>query len=125
VTIGQNLSSIHTTRVAALGSAVDSGLGTWGGTVPSDYRERFALAYDREVQAWVDATRRGEVVGPTSWDGYAATAVCTAGMESLHTGEPVRVRLADRAALPPTAWEPTASSTTERHIHGTAPEDTP
>lgn len=95
VTIGQNLSTIHTTRVAATGSAP----GTWGGTVPGDYRERFALAYDLEVQAWVDASRRGEVVGPASWDGYAATAVCTAGMESLHAGEPVRVDLADRAAF--------------------------
>lgn len=45
----------------------------------------------------MDASRRGEVVGPTSWDGYAATAVCTAGMESLVTGQPVLVELADRA----------------------------
>jgi myo-inositol 2-dehydrogenase/D-chiro-inositol 1-dehydrogenase len=70
--------------------------------VPGDYRERFAAAYDLEVQAWVDASRRGEVVGPTAWDGYAATAVCTAGMESLRSGEPVRVELADRTALPGT-----------------------
>ena len=103
VTIGQNLSNIHTTRVAPTGSAPGTAPGTWGGTVPGDYRERFALAYDLEVQSWVDASRRGEVVGPTAWDGYAATAVCTAGMESLHTGEPVRVDLADRAALPWTA----------------------
>jgi len=100
VTIGQNLAGIHTTRVAATGPSTGSAPGTWGGTVPGDYRERFARAYDLEVQAWVDASRRGERVGPTSWDGYAATAVCTAGMESLHTGEPVRVDLADRTALP-------------------------
>ncbi len=104
VTIGQNLSSIHTTRVAAAAvTGRGTAPGTWGGTVPGDYRERFARAYDLEVQAWVDASRRGEVVGPTSWDGYAATAVCTAGMESLQTGEPVRVELADRTAFPGTA----------------------
>jgi myo-inositol 2-dehydrogenase/D-chiro-inositol 1-dehydrogenase len=107
VTVGQNLSSLHLTRAAAAGTETGTetgtGPGTWGGTVPSDYRERFALAYDLEVQAWVDASRRGEVVGPTSWDGYAATAVCTAGMESLATGRPVRVDLADRPALPGTS----------------------
>jgi myo-inositol 2-dehydrogenase/D-chiro-inositol 1-dehydrogenase len=65
----------------------------WGGTVPDDFRVRFAAAYDYEVQAWVDACRRGEVTGPTTWDGYASTVVCEAGMESLRTGEPVKVVL--------------------------------
>jgi myo-inositol 2-dehydrogenase/D-chiro-inositol 1-dehydrogenase len=65
----------------------------WGGTVPDDFRVRFAAAYDAEVQAWVDASRRGEVAGPTAWDGYASTVVCEAGMESLATGEPVKVVL--------------------------------
>ena len=66
----------------------------WGGAVPDDFRLRFAAAYDREVQAWVDASRRGEVSGPTAWDGYASTVVCEAGMESLRTGQPVKVVLA-------------------------------
>lgn len=96
VTIGQNGSGLSTTRVSSNGA---TGPGVWGGAVPGDYRERFATAYDLEVQAWVDASRRGEVVGPTAWDGYAATAVCQAGMESLRTGSPVRVELADRTAL--------------------------
>jgi len=65
----------------------------WGGEVPDDFRVRFGAAYDVEVQSWVDATRRGEVTGPTAWDGYAATVVCEAGMESLKTGEPVKVVL--------------------------------
>jgi myo-inositol 2-dehydrogenase/D-chiro-inositol 1-dehydrogenase len=65
----------------------------WGGRVPDDFRARFALAYDDEVQSWVNATRRGDVVGPTSWDGYAATVVCEAGMESLTSGAPVKVAL--------------------------------
>lgn len=70
-----------------------SGGGLWGGVIPDDFRDRFARAYDLEVQAWVDASLRGEVVGPTSWDGYASTAVCAAGMESLATGRPVPVAL--------------------------------
>lgn len=87
VIIGSPSSQVYVTRVGA------DGPGTWGGDIPGDYRERFARAYDLEVQAWVDGARRGEVAGPTAWDGYAATAVSTAGMESLATGRPVAVEL--------------------------------
>ena len=68
--------------------------GRYGGEVPADYRPRFVRAYDLEVQAWVDASRRGEVVGPTTWDGYAASVVCEAGLASLASGHPVPVTLA-------------------------------
>ncbi len=68
--------------------------GRYGGDVPDDYRLRFVRAYDLEVQAWVDASRRGEVVGPTMWDGYAASVVCEAGLASLASGQPVTVTLA-------------------------------
>jgi len=78
---------------------VTEGGGTWGGVVPGDYRTRFARAYDLEVQAWADAVRVGRAVGPSAWDGYAATAVSTAGMASLVTGRPVGVQLAERPAL--------------------------
>ena len=73
----------------------------WGGEVPDDFRVRFGAAYDGEVQAWVDATRRGEVTGPTTWDGYAATVVCEAGMESLKTGEPGEGGAVMKLALDP------------------------
>jgi myo-inositol 2-dehydrogenase/D-chiro-inositol 1-dehydrogenase len=65
-----------------------------GTHIPDDFRDRFATAYDVEMQAWVDAARHGEVTGPTAWDGYAAAVVCTAGVESLATGQPVAVELA-------------------------------
>ncbi|MET7453387.1 Gfo/Idh/MocA family oxidoreductase [Streptomyces sp. NPDC005574] len=54
--------------------------------VPQDYLVRFADAYDREVQAWVDATRQGRVTGPGAWDGYAASVVAEAGVRSLESG---------------------------------------
>ncbi len=92
ITLGQNGSGLVTTSAAEPD-------GIWGGTVAPDFRARFARAYDLEIQAWVDATRHGLVVGPTSWDGYAATAVCAAGMESLGTGLPVPVSLVDRSAV--------------------------
>ncbi|MFD9794908.1 Gfo/Idh/MocA family protein [Streptomyces sp. NPDC059070] len=67
--------------------------GRWGGEVPQDYTERFADAYDREVQAWVDATRAGRVTGPSTWDGYAAAVVCEAGVTAQRTGGRVPVEL--------------------------------
>ena len=82
-----------------LATAVGPGGGTRGGPVPEDYRARFARAYDTEVQAWADAVRAGRAVGPSAWDGYAATAVSTAGMASLASGRPVPVRLPARPGL--------------------------
>ncbi|MFF0833307.1 MULTISPECIES: Gfo/Idh/MocA family protein [unclassified Streptomyces] len=73
--------------------------GTAGEEVAQDYLVRFAGAYDREVQAWVDATRRGEVTGPDAWDGYAASAVAEAGVRALETGGRVAVPLAPRPDL--------------------------
>ncbi|MGP4113544.1 Gfo/Idh/MocA family protein [Streptomyces sp. 4N509B] len=69
----------------------------WGGAIAPDFVERFADAYDREVQAWVDATRRGETTGASAWDGYASAAVCAAGVAAQRTpGESVPVALGDR-----------------------------
>jgi myo-inositol 2-dehydrogenase/D-chiro-inositol 1-dehydrogenase len=70
--------------------------GRWGGAMPADFRVRFEQAYDLEVQRWVDAAARGEIDGPSAWDGYAAAAVCEAGLESLSKGGPVDVVLAGR-----------------------------
>jgi myo-inositol 2-dehydrogenase/D-chiro-inositol 1-dehydrogenase len=60
------------------------------------FRERFGRAYDIEVQRWVDAARRGTVDGPGVWDGYAASAVCTAGVAALRSGRRTEVGLAQR-----------------------------
>lgn len=93
IVIGRPSSGAYTTSLAV------DGLGRWGGSVPADYRTRFATGYDLEVQAWADAARRGESVGPSVWDGYAATVVSSAGMASLATGERVAVDLVDPGTL--------------------------
>ncbi|MGC0333862.1 myo-inositol 2-dehydrogenase/D-chiro-inositol 1-dehydrogenase [Streptomyces sp. SAI-170] len=67
--------------------------------VAQDYLVRFADAYDREVQAWVDATRQGRVTGPGAWDGYAASVVAEAGVRAQESGARVTVDLAPRPAL--------------------------
>ena len=71
--------------------------GHWGGRITPGFRERFGTAYDIELQRWVDAVRSGvNVDGPTAWDGYAAAAVCAAGVRSLESGDRVAVELAER-----------------------------
>lgn len=99
---------VRTEVVGELGSAtigLDVGLvrksppGLWGGRITPGFRERFGTAYDIEVQRWIDAVRSGvNVDGPTAWDGYAAAAVCEAGVRSLETGERVDVELAEKTA---------------------------
>jgi myo-inositol 2-dehydrogenase / D-chiro-inositol 1-dehydrogenase len=97
---------VRTEVVGELGSAtigLDVGLvrksapGLWGGRITPGFRERFGTAYDIQVQRWVDAVKSGvNVNGPTAWDGYAAAAVCEAGVQSLESGERVDVELAER-----------------------------
>jgi myo-inositol 2-dehydrogenase/D-chiro-inositol 1-dehydrogenase len=100
---------VRTEVVGERGSAMiglDVGLihkaapGRWGGQITPGFRERFGQAYDTEIQRWVDAVRSGvNVDGPTAWDGYAAAAVCAAGVRSLESGERVAVDLAERVGV--------------------------
>ena len=76
-----------------------SARGRWGGAVAPGFVERFAPAYDRELQAWVDAARRGGIGGPSAWDGYAVAACCEAGVEAQRTGRRVDVMLNSKPPL--------------------------
>jgi myo-inositol 2-dehydrogenase / D-chiro-inositol 1-dehydrogenase len=73
--------------------------GTVADRVPADWQERFARAYDVELQEWVDAVGGDGELGPSSWDGYAAAVVSDAGLQALRTGERVAVSVGDRPAL--------------------------
>ena len=69
------------------------------GPIPADYRERFGDAYQNELQEWVAGVLRGEITGPSAWDGYATTAVAEAAVESQAKGGRVAVELVERPAL--------------------------
>jgi myo-inositol 2-dehydrogenase/D-chiro-inositol 1-dehydrogenase len=71
----------------------------FGGRVPVDWRERFVRAFDIEFQEWLAAAAQGTATGPSAWDGYAATAVCDAGLKALHTGHRAEVSLRDRPSF--------------------------
>jgi myo-inositol 2-dehydrogenase/D-chiro-inositol 1-dehydrogenase len=81
------------------GQAQIRGDGRSCSAVPPDWRVRFAGAYHAELQAWVDGVLAGKVGGPSSWDGYAVTAVAEAGLEALAQGRRTVVDLIERPAL--------------------------
>jgi myo-inositol 2-dehydrogenase / D-chiro-inositol 1-dehydrogenase len=65
-----------------------------GYPLPADWRPRFAEAYRRELQDWVDGLRVDKAPrGASAWDGYAATAVAQAGVAALESGVRQRVEL--------------------------------
>jgi myo-inositol 2-dehydrogenase/D-chiro-inositol 1-dehydrogenase len=66
-----------------------------------DWRGRFAQAYHDELQAWVDGAVRGEITGPSAWDGYVTTAVAERCVRALAKGCRTLVELPERPALPP------------------------
>ncbi|MBB6173730.1 myo-inositol 2-dehydrogenase/D-chiro-inositol 1-dehydrogenase [Nocardiopsis mwathae] len=70
--------------------------GRQGSAVLQDWKDRFAAAYDVEIQEWVDAVAADTAAGPSSWDGYAAAVICDANVEALHTGRIVATGLKDR-----------------------------
>jgi myo-inositol 2-dehydrogenase/D-chiro-inositol 1-dehydrogenase len=88
-----------TARVGDAHGLLTNTAGRWGGPIAPDYIERFSDAYDREVQEWADAARRGEVTGPGVWDGYAAVAASEAGIEAQRTGRRVPVDMIERPAF--------------------------
>jgi myo-inositol 2-dehydrogenase / D-chiro-inositol 1-dehydrogenase len=87
----------------ALGDGSDVVLkrdGVRSSRVPGDWPERFVHAYDTELQAWADSVAAAAgATGPSAWDGYAATAVATSCLQSLHTGERTPVHMLERPSF--------------------------
>lgn len=94
--VGETGSTLFGLDQHGLTKTLGAGGGRWGGEVPPGFIERFAEAYTIELQHWVAAARRGTIDGPGAWDGYAAAAVCAAGVEAVRTGGVVDVELGER-----------------------------
>jgi myo-inositol 2-dehydrogenase/D-chiro-inositol 1-dehydrogenase len=65
----------------------------------ADWRPRFATAYARQMQAWVDGIRAGVSVGASAWDGLVATLVAEAGVKAFESGAAEAVTLPGRPGL--------------------------
>jgi myo-inositol 2-dehydrogenase/D-chiro-inositol 1-dehydrogenase len=94
--VGEDGSAMIGLDLGLVRQGVGAGGATRGTAIAPDFRQRFGRAYDIELQRWVDAARRGEIDGPGAWDGYAAQAVCAAGIEALRSGRRTEVRLESR-----------------------------
>lgn len=52
----------------------------------TDWKQRFIDAYDVELQEWVNSAKKGEVNGPTAWDGYLAAVAADALVKAQTSG---------------------------------------
>jgi myo-inositol 2-dehydrogenase / D-chiro-inositol 1-dehydrogenase len=68
-----------------------TGTATVDAGVAPDFRVRFAAAYQAELDTWIAGLERREIVGPSAWDGYAATRVAEAAVEAASTGRRVEI----------------------------------
>jgi myo-inositol 2-dehydrogenase / D-chiro-inositol 1-dehydrogenase len=96
---GEVVGERGTVALAETNPVVVKSNGRYGGRVHEDWRERFIRAYDTEFQEWIDAASRGSSTGPSSWDGYAATVVCDAGLAAMQSGERIEVSLREQPDL--------------------------
>lgn len=61
--------------------------GQFGEHINADWRERFIIAYDTELQSFIDNVAKGIVQGPSAWDGFIASSTAAAGMQALESGQ--------------------------------------
>ncbi len=69
-----------------------------GHEVPELWLGRFADAYRRQLQAWIDATQVGRTSGATAWDGLLATITAEAAVTAITDG-PQAIDLPERPPL--------------------------
>jgi myo-inositol 2-dehydrogenase / D-chiro-inositol 1-dehydrogenase len=60
-------------------------------TYAADWRPRFAEAYRLQNSAWLKSIETGKPAGASAWDGYAATLIAEAGVQSLEKQAAVKV----------------------------------
>jgi len=63
--------------------------------IETDWKRRFAEAYDVEIQDWIDSTQKGEVRGPSAWDGYLAAVTADALVKAQSSGAVETIQTGD------------------------------
>ena len=96
---GEIVGETGVVTMAESNTVVVKSRGGFSGRVPEDWRERFIRAYDVELQEWLDACAKGEVRGPSSWDGYAATVATDAGLVALKSGNWAKITMRDKPSI--------------------------
>ncbi len=96
---GEIVGESGTASLAESNPVVVKAAGTFGGSVPNDWRDRFGRAFDTEMRAWLVAAATGTATGPSAWDGYAATTTTDAALAALRDGKRTPIALHDRPSL--------------------------
>jgi myo-inositol 2-dehydrogenase/D-chiro-inositol 1-dehydrogenase len=65
----------------------------------TDWKDRFIDSYDVELQEWINSTVKGEMHGPSAWDGYVVAVTTDACVKAKHTGKIVPISLPERPAF--------------------------
>ncbi|MGF7011528.1 myo-inositol 2-dehydrogenase/D-chiro-inositol 1-dehydrogenase [Lachnospiraceae bacterium PF1-22] len=65
----------------------------------TDWAKRFIEAYDIELADWVNAVEKGELTGPSSWDGYAACVAADALNRSRGTETFLPIEMIEKPGL--------------------------
>lgn len=65
----------------------------------TDWKRRFTEAYDVEIQDWINSTVRGEVNGPSAWDGYFAAVTGDALLAAQKSGAIEKIDAGERPAF--------------------------
>ncbi|EJM00319.1 putative dehydrogenase [Pseudomonas sp. GM102] len=64
-----------------------------------DWKQRFIEAYDHELQAFVDGASKGQIQGPSAWNGFAAALAADACAEAQISGAIVPINMPARPAF--------------------------
>ncbi|VBB05749.1 Hypothetical protein LUCI_0960 [Lucifera butyrica] len=65
----------------------------------TDWKKRFLSSYDSELQEWIDSTIKGEMHGPSAWDGYFASVTADACVAAKHSGNIIPITMPERPAF--------------------------
>lgn len=84
--------------VAPVSSRIDLKL-SQSARYAADWRPRFAEAYRRQNQAWVNSISAGTAVGASAYDGLCATTVAEAAVKALHDGRRTPIAIPPRPGL--------------------------
>lgn len=68
--------------------------------IPEGFLGRFSVAYETEVERWIEALRAGEEPdGADAWDGYISLVATEGCVKSIETGSPQRIEKPERPEL--------------------------
>ncbi len=65
----------------------------------TSWMDRFIEAFNIEFQEWINSTLKGEMNGPTAWDGYVVSVSADALVESKQKNQIVPISIPERPAF--------------------------